>query len=649
LRLAVASHQLPYIDVLQSIEARRVYRRLWGNRHMLKFVFAILLLLWFPSTSCAAAGGLSLGVILPQNPSKISYSKIYAIEVNCQIRDDLPSNSTSTLTKIFLNTDKIAVSHIVVISSAPTAGFSLASAIPNATLTTYAYSLDQGTGTKFINNQCSSGVIVTNSTGLTITALNSYTKTAGASQIATIFPNVITTLTNLAPLITGKPLNKDTSQDLTDVNGALTPLGQIVTSFDPSRSIVDQRSYTLSVGTTTITTDYSAITVNVREVPSVVLDREQYRAALESAITNANLVKPGDTNLVGDCQLVATRLAVSGYRDLQDQAFGMIYAGGVAATTPEQMASCLGKTYGYVAVNMGDAAWSDTPAPLRVTRELADSFYPPDPPIVQPSYASISGPLNRAVQILGGYAKTPSPTTNQLNILGSLVSSNLSVDNTYDLQIGQVPPGYPAAINYLVNNGYCHFGFYAQTTSAMQSTYGAVAGILAIKAPVAATSASVHDTVVLYPIYKRRVISKFIVSNNLDEISSFVSGHTSDNGFTLTGASATGAPGVVAPAPPVAASPGGALPPSPAPASPGDVAPAPPVAAASPGGAVPASPAPASQGGVAPAPPAAAFPGGAVPASPGAASAAGVAPAPPVPAPPGAAPPRCVAAAARVE
>jgi hypothetical protein len=482
--------------------------------------------------------------------SALSNRKLYALELTCAVNpkggDLAPIRSNGALPAIFWG-KTTTTAHFVVVSPNPAAALPDGSVqLPNGAVgMAFAYATNGDKGAEQDNRKgCDQSFLVSNTSKLFVIPTLDLSTTYTPGAIFTAIDSVIAIVTPLVPLLTGAPINPMISKTVSAVDSTQKPFASLLALLNKNRNI--GRSYDLPAGTTYITTEYSVVTVNVRELSSVVTDRNQkYIGDMTKQIASApqKLDASSNQTIQSSCSLFANAVARLGFGSIDDQAFALAYAAQQSFSTRDQMVHCLGAagaSYCTAAEKL-DLLWSGTLGNLRPSVADCANIVPPPVTVVQPTFDTwLKQQMDSLMVALGQYAKNKPPLPAAASELRQLFSTEVSlIDRTTGaiFALDTPPKSIPSLIDLLIGKGFYHYGCFAQNSDATgQFANGASVIFLAFKAPADATSAKQSDALAVFPVYGGGSIASLTISDNVDWIKAVLTNRASAydcNGFQI--------------------------------------------------------------------------------------------------------------------
>jgi hypothetical protein len=287
------------------------------------------------------------------------------------------------------------------------------------------------------------------------------------------------------------------------------------------------------VGQYKISTEYALVTINIRAVPSIVLDENPaFKNDLKSQITAAS-VKLDSTKIDQSCRGARYDIFSLGFRSPSDLAFGLAHLGAHAGFSIKDTVSCLTSEYATVAVASDDRFWSSFPADFRIRApDIAKG------PTQQPTWDAVRATLDRLVLALARYARNDPPPAPAMEALTKLLADQVTViDNTTALAFGgeTTITNRFDAVKILTGKGYIRFGCYAPVdTASDQQVDGATSMFLVFDAPNDVQETSVSKALVIRPQFESGTVKALAVSDNRAWIVTVLKDRDYDcNGFSV--------------------------------------------------------------------------------------------------------------------
>lgn len=480
----------------------------------------------------------------------VKKDQVYALEFHCTKHGNLPVESYGPIGAIFGSSHE-TYTHFTIISAAQSINtVDPATALASALALNFSYSYDAAKGDTIDNRDgCIPDRLLIGPSALYLTAVSSFTTDFTPGKISKAFSDVASVVTSLAPVVTGVPIGKQAAADLASGQAAIDPIADLTSIFNPSEAINKQVQPALNTGTSTVHTNYSDITITVRPLDSAAREPNPvYRQTLEAKAISVAAAAPAldltkESSIFSFCQSVEQSLLLVGFHSQDDQIVGAIHAAlQKGANTQREIYACLGSDQADVAVNESSVIWRDVMSAAILTPAYNDSrrIQPPSPP--QPPSGYVVARLDRLAKAIGGYNKNASPSAIQLANVQQYLANDVTIQDSDDVMNSVVvsQPGATGLLKFLSDAGYYHAGFVAALPPDVSTEYnGAVGGLLVIHCPLAVATASIDSTVLLMPIYKNGVIASFEVTNDEDEIKTFLGNRRKSLGFTLTDTAST--------------------------------------------------------------------------------------------------------------
>jgi len=485
----------------------------------------------------AFADDFDLKIDRAQTPQgKLIQNNLYALEITCTKRGgDLPRYNPSWGERQLMSAQQSRSHFIMISTAAPVSKVDPSAALNTSLALALSFSVDEVNGNNIDNRAgCSQSKLLVSPTVLKLTTGNTFSKTIVPGTLAATFDAVTKAATSLALVFSGTGFSPNTSGTLNAINATAGPITNLISVFASSKSFNDLDTIDLGVGTTTITTPYSQITVVVRPVLAVATDMNtMYRTELQSRASAQTVTT---TDLAGSCQVVANKLDTAGFHADSDLAFGMTFAALNTVTTKEQLYACLGDDYAKAAIALDQNFWKNVPVPLRLDSTV---LWPSAPvPAGQPLYSVSLGIFTKNfTTALGTYAGTKAPSATQAAAVQGFVTSDVTVNDPYTvMNISPFPNGNLSLFDYLIGKGYQHFGFFAPITdTGLIKAYGAHIAFLAVHADRDANAADFSQLIGMFPVFQGHQIAYFFVTNDEDEIKAILGTRTSSgHGFQIT-------------------------------------------------------------------------------------------------------------------
>jgi hypothetical protein len=464
--------------------------------------------------------------VTPKNLPQVKSDQTYAVDIDCTPRGPQLSPVTDDG---FIHTTYTTSHGILISTQQATSAPNAQSTLPSGGLGMSLVYVTDGSKSSELDNRnhgCKSTFVVRRQSNLFLIPFISLHTANQAGFVSSFFAAALTPLTSLFSLVTGGPLAATAASRITDFqntesgfNGLLAKLN---TDFDYAQTV------SLGVGTTTITTSQSVTTVKVRLLSSLIADKTYDFSNDLRRLADSEAVKVTAASPEGTCQQLSNNVALDGIAAPADRTYILGYEGLRVLQTNEDMMRCLGRL-----VKVGatlPALWIGQ-TNIAITPAMAEDWFTahftgPQ----QLSFSEIKNALHELMRALGRYAKNGQPPSqdNTAALAKLFIGDVELVDKSFAgvFKSGSVPKGFPAIINYLLAQGYYHYGCFAQTTDQTGLyTDNANSIFLAFKAPPDATSGKKAETLAFHPIFADniRTIQALDVSDDIDWISNVLS------------------------------------------------------------------------------------------------------------------------------
>lgn len=463
-------------------------------------------------------------------PQTLNVRSMYAVEVSCAHNGPLPRLSTKPGAN-WLPADEVSASHLILVTpSNPTGIFTQGATLPPQSMLTLVYNVDaKQTSFDNIDTGCTIGELIPNpqSDKLYAVVVAGYSKTTDAGILANAIDSVISLVASAAGVV-GHPASAGTQAQITAAGNLATPINAIIGYLDPNT--VDQRQKPLILGEEkrTITTAYSNVVINVRPVTAVTTDTSTIDPGNPHPYLN---ILQHDANITGakiqsataatDCTGLDAKLYHEGFRDPSDRAYGLMLAAD-GAIDHTLLTACLGPNLVSAPRIFDRAEWSDF-----------DTFKPSDLSIQTTLGSKLKVRLSDLTALLRNYAGSKAPAVAK-RLLTYIAKDVHTADETLIFQSDDFPNGFPEFADYLVKNGYYHYGYFVITDGDEQTRYhGARVGFLAIHATATATRASVDDAIEIFPSFTGDLITSLMIGKDHQEMCKAARANSGGNGFIL--------------------------------------------------------------------------------------------------------------------
>jgi hypothetical protein len=488
---------------------------------------------FFNANLAFGASFIPLSVSTKASGGQLADGKIYAIDITCEKRGDLRNAIDRSIFSTNTRT------HAIIVSTAPsTKTPDGTDKLPESALAAVqVFSVDKST-TFTDRRDCDHHFLIAGGKRYYIVAAINVLDDYANSPAGTVFSNLAALAAPLFSLFTGNPLPALVASKVSNLQAVQGPIQNILGVLNSGKNytkIIEN----LKVGSYSVLTDYSLVTIKIRSVPSIVLDpnttfRTDFRAQIDAAPDKIDI-----NNIEQSCQGIRSGLTEGSFTSRTDIAYALIALGAKAKFNQDQIIHCVTRDYAPNAIAMPDSAWLSFPAEIRFTTDDVDRVLPPPSWPQQPSFAAIKSRLDQFVVSLAQYAQSdPPPPPVAIKNLTQLAADTLQVvDRTSDLRIsGSVDPiDRLKAFDTFISKGYIRVGCYAATTEATdQSVDGATSMFLMFKAPKDAASTTIDKIIVVRPIYSKLQIASLGISVNRAYATAVLTARDYDcNGFTV--------------------------------------------------------------------------------------------------------------------
>jgi hypothetical protein len=493
------------------------------------------------ATSAALAQANYPVKIYPDDHGPLAIDTLYAIETHCA-PGPMPFPSSVIPGPLSNSSEKL--SHAVVVSTGNVNGaVNLASLSASVVSVAVPYSVDTAFAAANQQNSfqgCDANYLIEGPVELYVTAIYGESSTTNPGAIADAFQSFVSVVTSLAPVVTGATLGPNAAKALSGVEGALPPLTKLFQDLFPSNGATYQRTLRLRIGNTSVATQFSTTGVTVRPIKSVVFDDQNpdrpYFKSFTKVIDDLKIAGSLDENT---CQGIKNNLAQAGFKSPDDQAYAL---GRLAlknnAHDRATVAECLGNLCPTAIAPKMDAVLWNEGAVLRPTASDCNDIIAPgedQSPLAQPPWSSV-GPILKDLAILyGQYSADAPPPAAFSQFTETNVSNPVSlVDKTsYSLFGATTAMNVRDLFNFLKSKSFLRLGCWAGIDDPVMF-YGSRASIVSAKVPKVGASASVADTIAVFPFWSDGKISKLVVSDDAGDISTTIGKLTSCGGFTVS-------------------------------------------------------------------------------------------------------------------
>lgn len=276
-----------------------------------------------------------LPVYKPLDPNTL-----YAVSITCvPIGNDLaPISEKSGLFAI----KKYTTTHAVFVSTKTASQLADNTAkLPDGALgMALVYVTDGDKGTEIDNRRaCDQTFLVKQTDTLFLIPALNFTETVTPGLFFAALDPIMKIIGPLTSVFLGNPIPAEIINKVSAVQQTENPFGKLLALLNRNHSFA--RTYKLSVGTTSVDTQFSRVTVDVKPV-SAIVDVPKYLTELKKQIDSAPQKLPA-TGIHDACTGVAKDLGNAGFVSPKDQAFTVAYAALRAYNDKNNILECLGK------------------------------------------------------------------------------------------------------------------------------------------------------------------------------------------------------------------------------------------------------------------------------------------------------------------
>jgi hypothetical protein len=479
--------------------------------------------------------------IYPDNHGALKPQTLYAIELRCAPGPQpFPSAASAGLFPTVAKT----LSHAVVVSTANVSGAVTIASLPSSAVAVIApYSVNTAPdAANEINNLtqgCEANYLVKGPASLYLTALYGESSTPIPGTLADALKSVASIATSLAPVVTGASLAVNVGKTLSGVNGAAQPLESLFQDLFPKSGRTYQATFPLTVGATSVATQFSTVSVVVRPIDSIVFDDINPDKPYFNDFTKTIDSLSFDATSSGkSCSAIRRSLILAGFTSPDDEAYAL---GRVAIknnlSNKASVAECLGYSLcqSALATKMDAVLWAGN-TDLKPRADDCDGLkVDTDSAPAQPPYTEIYPTVRDLSQFYGQYnAGDPVPQRLQ-EFMSKRFSNPVKIDDrtAYTL-FGDTKTEDPQVlITFLKTKGFLRLGCYSPTSDP-EASYGSRASIVSAKIDKVGATAPIDDAIALFPLWKDGTISRIIVSGDQQDISASIGNRTSCGGFVVS-------------------------------------------------------------------------------------------------------------------
>ncbi len=512
----------------------------WGGKMRKLLSLALLALPFWSSSGISSPAEPRLNVLPQRDLPALKTAQTYAVNISCRPKGKLQPVSDDNP---FLQT-KYTTSHGILISTKPAIEQPDGKKLPDTGLAmSLIYVTDGNAGSELDNRRgCDQTFVVRRTDQLYLVPFINLHTANSAGFLTTVILAAVKPITSLISLIAGGPL---ASTVATRISGAQ----EVAQNFNDMLKLLNKdqifaSSRILGVGATTVTTDYSTVTVSVRAVSSLISDTKydfsnDLRSLGEKSAAKVTGTTASDLN--NSCAKLATNLSLDGVTAVEDRAFVVGFEALKTVTTQEQVMACLGRL--VIPAAKLKSLWQNQDV-LVITEDMAKDWY--NAHYMGPqqlSFSELKPTLHELMVALGRYAKNGQPPSQLYSeALSKFFQNGVTVvDDTLKPLLGSppLPNGFPDLVNLLIKNGYYHYGCFTQADDHTGGYVGNATSIfLVFKAAPDANTGKASEALAIHPIFSdlSRSIQSLNVSDSPDWIS-YVVAHRDQaydcNGFQV--------------------------------------------------------------------------------------------------------------------
>jgi hypothetical protein len=467
--------------------------------------FAIALFLAVPAEAQVLRPKLISGP--PPGAAKILGGNQYAFEIKCS-----PRGALSDPSDLFNNRNRSLF--LLVAPKAPASTDTL----PNDVLTAvqvYSIGRNKDTNQQVIvdDRNCSKSFLVNGSKDVAIVVTDNWLNNFSDSDFGKVLSGAFALVSPLFALFAGQPVPALLSSRLDNIATVRAKAADILTVLNKGQNIT-RPVRDLRVGTYRIQSDYAVVSITIRPVASIVLDRNRAFVEDLKAQINSASVKLDSAKLEASCRAGRYGIYQLRFRSPTDLAFGLAHLSAHAGFSIDETIKCLTPEYALVAAKAGNPFWSNFPDDFKFNPErLAPK------PGDQPRFDTVEKDLYDLVVALARYSRNDPPPAISVSTLERLLAPQVAIlDNTTSLAVTDdvAPLERFDAVKKFKTKGYIRFGCYAATDATTQASDKATAIIVVFNAPNAATRASLDSALAVRPQFTDdgKQVKSLAVSDN---------------------------------------------------------------------------------------------------------------------------------------
>ena len=489
-------------------------------RKLLGLVLLMLPLWSSPGISSPVAPRLN---VLPQRdlPS-LKTAQTYAVSISCKPKGNLQPVSDDNP---FVRT-KYTTSHGILISTKPATEQPDGKKLPDTGLAmSLVYVTDGNAGSELDNRRgCDQTFVVRRTDQLFLVPFINLQTENSAGVLTTIVLAAVKPITSLISLIAGGPLASSVATRISGAQDTAQNFNDMLKLLNKNQILASSRI--LGIGTTTVVTDYSIVTVSVNAVPSLITyAKHDFSNDLRNLgeKSTAKVTGTTATDLEGSCTKLATNLSLDGVTSVEDRAFVVGFEALKAVTTREQVMACLGRL--VIVASKLTSLWQNQDVVI-TEDEAKDWFNAHYSGPQQLSFSELKPTLHELMVALGRYAKNGQPPAQSYSdALSKFFQNGVTlVDETVKPVLGSppLPKGFPDLVNLLIGKGYYHYGCFAQADDHTGGYVGNATSIfLVFKAAPDANTGKASEALAIHPIFSE--LSRSIQSLNISDSPDWIS------------------------------------------------------------------------------------------------------------------------------
>jgi hypothetical protein len=406
-----------------------------------------------------------------------------------------------------------------------------------AAMQVYSIGTNKDDGQQLIvdDRKRSKSFLVNGAKNVGIVVTDNYIDSFSDSVFGTVLSGALGLISPLFSLFTGQAIPTLIAGKITDAGTVQTNVQKILTALNRGKNLT-RPVRNLRVGTYKIRAEYADVTISIRVVESIALDKNgAFKDDLKAQI-NAASVKLDQTKLSSSCRGGRYDIASMGFKSPADQAYGLVHLSAHAGFSLKDSIACLTPEYAKVAANAGDRFWSGFPSDFVIKpANLAAK------PGEQPSWDQVQKNVDDLITALARYARNETPPDKAVADLKRLLGPKVIIkDNTTSLAIDvdDTPLDPLAAVGSFKSKHYIRFGCYRpndETTD--QSLDKAPAIMLVFKADnneTGTTLETLDTALALRLLFTDLKVTTFAVSDNRAWISAVLKARDYEcNGFSV--------------------------------------------------------------------------------------------------------------------